>query len=165
MRIEIDESSMTAAEMDGGAGGYRLVAGPSGVQIAGGRRGGAGHAVMTLFALLPAAGEPLLPLVDITDAPRYPYRAFMLDIARNYQPLPVLQGLVDQFAAYKLNVFHLHLSDDEGWRLEIPGLPELTEVGARRVTQATSPIGCSPNSAPALMAATPPTATSRARTM
>lgn len=70
--------------------------------------------------------------VEIKDQPRFGHRAFMTDIARNFQPVSQIMKVLDMMALYKLNVFHLHMSEDEGWRLEIPGLPELTEVGSRR---------------------------------
>ena len=63
------------------------------------------------------------------DAPRFGYRGFMLDVARNFQPKPPVLRTLDLLARYKLNVFHFHLTDDEGWRVEMPSLPELTAVG------------------------------------
>lgn len=73
-----------------------------------------------------------LKAVHIEDAPRFPYRGFQLDVARNFQPKAEVFRLLDLMARYKLNKFHFHLTDDEGWRLEVPGLPELTDIGARR---------------------------------
>jgi hexosaminidase len=73
-----------------------------------------------------------LKAMHIEDAPRFAYRGFQLDVARNFQPKEQVFRLLDLMARYKLNKFHFHLTDDEGWRLEIPGLPELTQVGARR---------------------------------
>jgi hexosaminidase len=73
-----------------------------------------------------------LPEVAVVDAPRFGYRGFQLDVARNFQPKQVVFKVLDLMAAYKLNTFHFHLTDDEGWRLEIAGLPELTSVGAVR---------------------------------
>ena len=73
-----------------------------------------------------------LPALRVVDAPRFGYRGFMLDVARNFQPKAAVLRVLDLMARYKLNVFHFHLTDDEGWRLEIPSLPELTSVGARR---------------------------------
>lgn len=70
--------------------------------------------------------------VTVKDAPRFAYRAVMLDVARNFQSKKEILKLLDVMALYKLNVFHFHLTDDEGWRLEIPVLPELTSVGAHR---------------------------------
>ena len=68
----------------------------------------------------------------IVDAPRFGYRGLMLDVARNFQPKATVLRTLDLMAQYKLNVLHFHLTEDEGWRLEIPSLPELTSVGARR---------------------------------
>ncbi|MGF7080190.1 family 20 glycosylhydrolase [Mucilaginibacter sp. UYCu711] len=74
----------------------------------------------------------LIPGVNVTDGPRFGYRAFMLDVARNFQPKKEILKLLDLMSLYKLNVFHFHLTDDEGWRLQIPALPELTTVGGKR---------------------------------
>jgi hexosaminidase len=85
--------------------------------------------------LLPPVGSDgglVLPAIRVVDAPRFGYRGFMLDVARNFQPREAVLRTLDLLARYKLNVFHLHLTDDEGWRLEIPSLPELTTVGGRR---------------------------------
>src|SRR5690606_9977039 len=70
--------------------------------------------------------------VEVADEPRFGYRAFMMDVARNFQPKEQVLKVLDLMSSYKLNVLHFHLNDDEGWRLEIPSLPELTEVGAKR---------------------------------
>jgi len=70
--------------------------------------------------------------VTIQDEPRFAYRAVMLDVSRNFQSKQEILKLLDVMSLYKLNVLHFHLTDDEGWRLEIPGLPELTAVGAKR---------------------------------
>ena len=72
------------------------------------------------------------PIVQILDQPRFNYRGFMLDISRNFYGVDKLQQLIDMMAMFKLNHLDLKLSDDEGWRLEIPGLPELTEIGSKR---------------------------------
>lgn len=85
-----------------------------------------------LLPVKPAASEVLLPELKIQDAPRFAYRGVMMDVARNFQPKATVLGLLDLMARYKLNKFHFHLTDDEGWRLAIQGLPELTTVGARR---------------------------------
>ena len=70
--------------------------------------------------------------VSVVDSPRFGYRALMLDVARNFQPKSEILKLIDVLSLYKLNVLRFHLTDDEGWRLEIPALPELTNVGSRR---------------------------------
>ena len=69
-----------------------------------------------------------IPDVSIRDAPRYGYRGMMIDLGRNFMKKEVVLRLIDAMALYKLNKLHLHLTDDEGWRLEIPGLEELTTV-------------------------------------
>jgi len=115
---------------------YALVVDPvQGVQIVGVSPSGVFYGLQSLRSLLPAptprAGL-VLPAIRVVDAPRFGYRGFMLDVARNFHPKPVVLRTLDLLARYKLNVFHLHLTDDEGWRIEIPSLPELTAVGARR---------------------------------
>ncbi len=72
------------------------------------------------------------PIIQISDSPRFKYRGFMLDIARNFYGVDKLKQIIDLMAMFKLNHFDIKLSDDEGWRLEITGLPELTEIGAKR---------------------------------
>lgn len=73
-----------------------------------------------------------LPCVVIEDWPDYPYRGLMIDIARNFQTPETMKHIADFMADYRFNSLHFHLTDDEAWRLEIPGLPELTDVGGRR---------------------------------
>src|SRR5690606_22781307 len=70
--------------------------------------------------------------IDIEDEPRFAHRAIMLDVVRNFQSKERILNVLDHMATYKLNVLHFHLNDDEGWRLEIPGLPELTEIASVR---------------------------------
>jgi len=115
---------------------YELIVDPvEGVRIVGASRAGVFYGLQSLRTLLPpqpAAGGLALPAIRVVDAPRFGYRGFMLDVARNFQPKPLVLRTLDFLARYKLNVFHFHLTEDEGWRLEIPSLPELTEVGARR---------------------------------
>lgn len=95
---------------------------------------GAFYGVQSLLALLNPAQQKVLtlPRVRIVDAPRAPWRGMHYDVGRNFHGKPVTLRLIEQMARYKLNTLHLHLTEDEGWRLEIPGLPELTEVGAKR---------------------------------
>src|SRR5690606_10681944 len=73
-----------------------------------------------------------VPTVEIKDEPRFGHRAFMLDISRNFQKKSQILKVIDLLSLYKINVLHMHFNDDEGWRIEIPGLPELTEVGSKR---------------------------------
>ena len=114
---------------------YRLEIAESGIGITGGDRAGVFYGVQSLLGLLPidaAASGVLLPRLIADDQPRYPWRGMHYDLARNFHGMDVVQRLIEQMGRYKLNRLHLHLTDDEGWRIEIPGLPELTEIGAKR---------------------------------
>jgi hexosaminidase len=114
---------------------YRLEVDPrQGVTITGVTAAGVSRGLQSLRAWLPPAprGGITLAAWTIEDEPRFAYRGEALDLARNFQPVSVVLRYLDLLARYKLNVLHLHLTDDEGWRLEIRGLPELTAVGARR---------------------------------
>lgn len=90
------------------------------------------NAIQSFRQLIPLTGKPVLPLAVIADLPRFRFRSLLLDVSRNFQPKQQIMKVLDLMALYKLNVFHFHMTDDEGWRIEIPGLPELTEVGGRR---------------------------------
>jgi hexosaminidase len=116
---------------------YELVVDPNeGIRVRGRSAAGVFHGLQSLRCLLPAVPAPsqglALPALTAVDAPRFAYRGLMLDVSRNFQPKTSVLRVLDLLARYKLNVLHLHLTDDEGWRVEIPSLPELTSVGARR---------------------------------
>jgi hexosaminidase len=97
------------------------------ITLTGNTRAGVFYAIQTLISLSYPDGE--VPHITVTDWPRFPYRGHMIDVARNFHSgTQEIKTLLDGMAMYKLNRLHLHLGDDEGWRLEIPGLPELTEV-------------------------------------
>lgn len=118
--------------------GYSLHVDTAGITILASTSAGAFYGIQSLKTLIPPSAwaqpqkEIHIPCVDVKDEPRFAYRAFMLDVGRNFQPKSEVYKVLDVMALYKLNVFHLHLTEDEGWRLEIPSLPELTEVGAKR---------------------------------
>lgn len=120
------------------AEGYTLTVAASGVTIEASTPAGAFYGIQSLKNLLPPsswkAKRPAiqLPGVNITDKPRFGHRAVMLDVSRNFQTKEQVMKILDVLALYKVNVLHFHLNEDEAWRLEIPGLPELTEVGAKR---------------------------------
>ena len=80
----------------------------------------------TLLQLLDADGSIQTGYVD--DCPLYPYRGLMLDPARHFVPKHTVMRIMDGISRYKMNKLHLHLTDDDGWRIEIPALPELTQV-------------------------------------
>jgi len=115
---------------------YELTVDASGIRIVGNSTTGVFYGLQSLRSLLPIAmpGRTgiVLPALRVVDAPRFAYRGLHLDVARNFQPKASVLRVLDLMARYKLNAFHFHITDDEGWRLEIPGLPELTDVGARR---------------------------------
>lgn len=91
------------------------------------------NGVQTVLAMLDGKTLPAkISQGEISDYPDFKYRGIMLDVSRNFTTKKNLLKLIDRLASYKMDVLHLHLSDDEGWRVEIPGLEELTEVGARR---------------------------------
>jgi len=123
------------------AEGYDLTVDESGITLRASERAGVLHGIQTLRQLLPAWASGLapvpgrrivLPHTNIRDAPRFAWRGMHLDVARHFQPLASLFRLVDLLAMHKLNVLHLHLTDDQGWRFEVLALPLLTDVGAVR---------------------------------
>ncbi|MEQ3696512.1 MAG: family 20 glycosylhydrolase [Pseudomonadales bacterium] len=111
------------------SGAYRLSITPDGVGVSGFDERGVFYGLNTLFGLV---SDQQLPLGDVLDYPRFDYRGVMIDVARNFHSKDFILRLIDEMSFAKLNKLSLHLTDDEGWRLEIPGLPELTEVGAER---------------------------------
>ena len=127
--LDLDPTAATGPE------GYRLEVTPEGVVLRAANVAGLFYATRTLRQLLRAEGpEPVawgLPGVSIRDAPRFAWRGLMLDCSRTFQSLEYLRQTLDRMAFYKMNVLHLHLTDDQGWRLEIQSHPELTRKGAR----------------------------------
>ncbi|MEG2830600.1 MAG: family 20 glycosylhydrolase, partial [Edwardsiella sp. (in: enterobacteria)] len=113
-------------------GAYQLKIGTKGAEVTGYDQAGVFYGLQSILSLLPANGSAQIATLDAEDAPRFQYRGIELDVGRNFHSLAAVERLLDQMAAYKLNKFHFHLTDDEGWRIEIPGLPELTEVGGKR---------------------------------
>ncbi|GAA4156603.1 beta-N-acetylhexosaminidase [Actinomadura keratinilytica] len=121
--------------------GYRLTVGPDGATITGGDEAGVFWGRQTLRQLLgpdayrraPIRPAPrTLPYPTIEDEPRFAWRGLLLDVARHFMPKDGVLRYLDLMAAHKLNVLHLHLTDDQGWRVEIRSRPRLTEVGAWR---------------------------------
>lgn len=120
--------------------GYRLAVAADGVSVTAQTATGLYYAFQTIKKMLPAnvmagvrdaavAGYAL-PIVSIDDKPRFRYRGFMLDVARHFQTVAEVKRMIDMMAAYKLNKFHWHLNDDQGWRVEIKKYPKLTSVGS-----------------------------------
>lgn len=117
---------------------YTLTITPNQITIGASDPAGAFYAIQSLKSMFPASSwskvqkSIAIPAAVINDSPRFGFRGFMMDVGRNFQPKSEVLKALDLMALYKLNVFHFHLTEDEGWRLEIPGLPELTTVGATR---------------------------------
>ncbi|PBJ11074.1 family 20 glycosylhydrolase [Flavobacterium sp. ACN6] len=100
-----------------------------------GKEEGLFYAVQTLLQLLPnkiSGGEIKLPCINIEDQPRYSYRGLHLDVSRHFFSVAVIKDFIRQMSSYKLNNFHWHLTDDQGWRIEIKKYPQLTEIGSKR---------------------------------
>lgn len=116
-----------------GAEAYRIEVTPKGITVTSSGKAGRYYARQTLEQMVAGAEDGRLPSVTIDDSPRFGYRGFMLDVVRTYVPIDEIKRMVDIAARQKLNTLHLHLTDDNGWRLEIKRYPKLTEVGAWRV--------------------------------
>lgn len=117
---------------------YMLTVNDSNIEIKASSGAGIFYGIQSLKTLMPASTWATvqtsinIPSVKVEDNPRFGYRSLLLDVARNFQTKKEIFKILDLMALYKLNVFHFHLDDDEGWRLEIPSLPELTEIGSNR---------------------------------
>lgn len=118
--------------------GYELTINPEGISIAGGSAAGLFYGIQTLRQLFPVSIEHraalgrrlVLPAGRVSDAPRYAWRGMMLDVSRHFLPASDVKRFIDLMSLYKLNRLHLHLSDDQGWRIEIKSRPRLTEIGS-----------------------------------
>jgi hexosaminidase len=135
---------------DLGEEGYVLTIDPHAVLLRAAHPAGLLRGIQTIRQLLPpqalsAVPQPgtpwLLPCADITDVPRHPWRGAMLDVARHFQPVSYLRRYVDLLALHKISVFHLHLTDDQGWRMPIAAYPKLTEIGGHRAESQVGPAG------------------------
>lgn len=130
--ITLEKKTDLAAEA------YELNVTAQGVVVKASSGAGAFYGIQSLKSLMPIevwkkpVASVKIPAVSVEDAPRFGYRSFMLDVARNFQSKEEVLRILDLISFYKLNTLHFHLNDDEGWRLEIQGLPELTETGAVR---------------------------------
>lgn len=139
IRLTLDPAAAATAP-----DGYTLRSAADGITITAASAAGLFHGVQTLRQLFPAAieaplgggaeaavagGDWVVPAVLITDAPRFAYRGAMLDVARNVFSVADVTRYIDAIALLKLNHLHLHLSDDQGWRLQIDSWPRLTEIG------------------------------------
>lgn len=140
-------SLIPGLEKELGAEGYRLDI-ERGIRITAATPAGLFYGGQTLRQLLPPSVYAKakqdgvkwqLPRCRIEDKPHHPWRGFMLDYARHFFSVEYTKHLLDEMAARKMNVFHMHLTDDDGWRIEIKKYPKLTEVGAWRGTKCALP--------------------------
>lgn len=121
--------------------GYNIQISPKKIMLSANTAHGLFYGIQTLMQLLPPSNSHAqtknislrIPSVVITDYPRFGYRGMMLDVSRHFFSKDFIKKYIDEMAKYKFNVFHWHLTDDQGWRIEIKGLPELTSIGAWRV--------------------------------
>lgn len=136
LRVAVDSAASRV-----GAEGYRLEVRGDGVSVVGTDHAGLFYGLQTLSQLMPpgtetgdaATGEGVpLEAVSIVDEPRFPYRGMHLDVARHFFGPEFVKRYIDLLARYKINRFHWHLTDDQGWRIQIDAFPRLTEVGAWR---------------------------------
>ncbi len=128
-QIRLDGSASDARL---GAEGYRLRVAGDGVRIAANGGPGLFYGLQTFEQLFPSGEGSAVPLVEIADRPEYRWRGISLDVARHFFAVPVVEKYLDVAARYKLNVFHWHLTDDQGWRIEIARYPKLTTIGSCR---------------------------------
>lgn len=139
------------------AEGYQLIVNRKNITLKANQAAGLFYGTQTLLQLLPAAIEfperqkPVktwtLPEVTIADQPRFAWRGLMLDVSRHFFTVAQVKDYIDQMAKYKFNLLHLHLTDDQGWRIQIKSLPKLTEIGAWRVER-TGTFGTLPKPEP-----------------
>lgn len=120
-----------ASDLKKVSGSYNLSVKQNRIDIIGVDTAGVANGLQSVASLL-TLGSNELPLVEVVDEPRYEFRGLHIDVSRNFHSKALILKLLDQMAAFKLNKLHLHLADDEGWRLEIDGLEELTQIGAKR---------------------------------
>ncbi|OXA74039.1 beta-N-acetylhexosaminidase [Flavobacterium aquidurense] len=114
--------------------GYSFKSGKNGVEINGNSPMGTFYGMQTLIQLLPVEKSSSLAIaaVDVKDEPRFAYRGAMLDVGRHFFSVEFVKKYIDYLALHKMNYFHWHLTEDQGWRIEIKKYPKLTEIGSKR---------------------------------
>lgn len=120
---------------------YKLSVTPQQIKITASTPNGFYYGLQTLYQLLPVAiyskerarnAEWSVPCVEIEDTPAFRYRGAMLDVCRHFASIDYIKKFIDVLAVHKMNTFHWHLTDDQGWRIEIKKYPKLTEIGSQR---------------------------------
>src|SRR5690606_15294515 len=127
VRFRLDAAAATGAE------GYALKVSNKGIAVSARDEAGLFYGAVTAAQLLTGDNAGHAAAATIEDAPRFSWRGFMLASARHLQSMDEIKKLLDAMAQHKLNTFHWHLTDDQGWRMEIKRYPRLTEVGSCRV--------------------------------
>jgi hexosaminidase len=127
INLILDAKSNTAKE------GYLLSVSPKEIIIKAGNAQGLFYGAQSLLQLIPITGDGKIQSLTIQDEPRFAWRGLLLDVSRHFFTIEEIKRLIDQMVAYKFNILQLHLTDDQGWRIEIKKLPELTRTGAWRV--------------------------------
>lgn len=115
--------------------GYKLSTSAEGIRIEGQTENGVFYGIQTLRKSIPAVAQGatvLLPAGEINDAPRFAYRGMMLDVGRHFFPVEFIKEYIDLLALHNMNTLHWHLTEDQGWRIEIKKYPKLTEIGSKR---------------------------------
>lgn len=115
--------------------GYVLTTTPEGISINGQTENGVFYGIQTLRKSIPAEAQGatiLIPAGEIKDEPRFPYRGMHLDVGRHFFPIEFIKKYIDLLALHNMNTFHWHLTEDQGWRIEIKKYPKLTEIGSQR---------------------------------
>ncbi len=111
--------------------GYELNISSGGIMVTASTAAGIFYGLQTIKQLLTDSENGILKAMTITDSPRFEWRGVMLDVSRTFMPSNLVKRYIDLFSQYKLNVVHLHLTDDQGWRIEIKKYPLLTEIGSK----------------------------------
>ena len=116
--------------------GYKLQITPEKVLLTGGSEAGVFYGIQTIHKALPILKDgkvaAAIPAGTVTDFPRFRYRGFMIDVGRHFFPVSYLKQMIDLMALHNINYFHWHLTEDQGWRIEIKKYPKLTEIGSKR---------------------------------
>ena len=128
--------SLTLGNIENNPEGYRLNVAPEGIEIIGSTSAGVFYGIQTLRKSIPAEQsekcDVIFPCVAITDYPRFAYRGAHFDVARHFFPADSVKKFIDLLALHNINRLHWHISDDQGWRVEIKKHPRLTEIGSKR---------------------------------
>ncbi|MEJ2503114.1 MAG: beta-N-acetylhexosaminidase, partial [Gemmatimonadota bacterium] len=135
--LELDPSLGTGGRpdlpaFDAAEEAYRLTVDAAGIRLAGATPAAVFRGLQTLAQLIPPGEEAEVPAVDIRDRPRFGYRGMHLDVGRHLFPVEFVERYIDLLSRFRMNAFHWHLTEDQGWRIEIDAYPELTRVGAWR---------------------------------